>query len=986
MVRRLVLAYLLALPVYVVTAAWLTAGDHDYTLTVRLATSVASVIQVFADTGHGFSEQQSYELGLVADNQPHDYAMKIPGGAYAMFRIDPGLVAARYTLYSVRIDDPRGAPVARPSLSEFRPLVHLNVVERTDDHLTMDTPPDPVDPQILWIPNPALSLGGRTHPWRIAGATLLLATIGMFGVVSLVARWCGGASVWIVRVTSAAGAAAARSPRAAVTVAAVTGVLLSAYPLLFVGRSLFSPNNGRTWMLYENVPFTPGNADLETEDTRRSDIATGTWVFLPYAVIQRDALSHGEFPLWNRANAGGRPLWGQGQTFLFDPLHWLTLIARDAGWGLDLKFLAHRLVFAIGVGLLALVITGSWLPSAIVAASVPFLGLYTFRFNHPQPFALTYAPWVMLGWLRIASSEPRAQARGAALLAAATTLMLYACPPKEAVVSLLAACAAGAAIAVMTPGSWRSRAARLMWAAAAGAAATLATAPDWLVFADTLRQSETAYDNPPAVFGTARDAVALFLGPVTTAEVLAGYSALALVGLMAALSAPLRAWSRRAVAASGVCAAVLLAIAFGVIPARLLTHVPLVARIEHVHDICLTAAAPLVLVVVAFGIDALLAGGWLANGLIAAACAVTGCAVTLVARRLAPPGAFGPLAAVTVLSAAAALPLILARARQDPVSPIRLFAAGLALLVVFLPGGLHLGTPLASLNTMLFQPRPRVDYTRHAPVVDEIRAGAEPGRVVGLDWILFPGSQGIYGVEGVNGVDALQLPRYERLADAAGLWRGWFYFVRATSDNVARASKFLDLMNVRHMLLEPGQTVPGVAQAHVPAGDRLAIGDRPSAWPRAFFVDAVSTHTSLAAFIAALNASNGPFASVEAGDARAASLTRGLGATWHAAVPADGYVLTTNTTTFHVKTPSPGVAVLTESYLDHDFIVTLNGAPAPYFRVNHAFKAVAIPSSGDWTVRMEYRPRYWRVSLLMGLAGVLGIGGLALRAKRIPHP
>ena len=58
-----------------------------------------------------------------------------------------------------------------------------------------------------------------------------------------------------------------------------------------------------------------------------------------------------EVPLWNRFNGTGRALWGQGQTFFGDPLHWLTFL--DADWGQDLKFVAHRFVFAAGVGLVA---------------------------------------------------------------------------------------------------------------------------------------------------------------------------------------------------------------------------------------------------------------------------------------------------------------------------------------------------------------------------------------------------------------------------------------------------------------------------------------------------------------------------------------------------------------------------------------------------------------------------------------------------------
>src|SRR6187431_1246084 len=54
------------------------------------------------------------------------------------------------------------------------------------------------------------------------------------------------------------------------------------------------------------------------------------------------------------------------------------------------------------------------------------------------------------------------------------------------------------------------------------------------------------------------------------------------------------------------------------------------------------------------------------------------------------------------------------------------------------------------------------------------------------------------------------------------------------------------------------------------------------------------------------------------------------------------------------------------------FIVSVNGRPSRYFRVNHAFKGVVIPSAGDWEVVFEYPPARWRVSWI--LAGVAVVG------------
>jgi hypothetical protein len=91
---------------------------------------------------------------------------------------------------------------------------------------------------------------------------------------------------------------------------------------------------------------------------------------------------------------------------------------------------------------------------------------------------------------------------------------------------------------------------------------------------------------------------------------------------------------------------------------------------------------------------------------------------------------------------------------------------------------------------------------------------------------------------------------------------------------------------------------------------------------------------------------------------------------------------TVNTTSFVVRASGPGIAVLDEAFLPQDFRATLNGRRVPYFRVNHAFKAVVIPSLGDWVVRFEYRPQYWDLSVMMAVVGLLLLTGLAVSGGR----
>ena len=106
------------------------------------------------------------------------------------------------------------------------------------------------------------------------------------------------------------------------------------YPVLFLGRSFVAPNNGGSPQLYDSPPFAAGSIDMEIEDVRGSDTAATLYEFVPYSHVQRDALALGEVPLWNRHNAAGRPLWGQGMSLLLDPLHWLTLCCAGSVVGM----------------------------------------------------------------------------------------------------------------------------------------------------------------------------------------------------------------------------------------------------------------------------------------------------------------------------------------------------------------------------------------------------------------------------------------------------------------------------------------------------------------------------------------------------------------------------------------------------------------------------------------------------------------------------
>ena len=217
---------------------------------------------------------------------------------------------------------------------------------------------------------------------------------------------------------------------------------------------------------------------------------------------------------------------------------------------MDLKIIGHRITFAAGIGLAAFAATGLLAASAVTTASAPFAGLYLFRFNNPAAFAVTYAPWVLLAFMRLARApDARGRARAAIVLAIAVSVLLLGSTPKEGLAMLGALSVVGGLLIVIESGSWRERGGRLGWALVAGIGSLLLTAPHWLVFLHTLKESITAISRPYALAGGPAHAAALFVGPLTHGSLLPGIDVLALVTVIAALSAPVRTGP----AARGVC-------------------------------------------------------------------------------------------------------------------------------------------------------------------------------------------------------------------------------------------------------------------------------------------------------------------------------------------------------------------------------------------------------------------------------------------------
>ena len=85
-----------------------------------------------------------------------------------------------------------------------------------------------------------------------------------------------------------------------------------------------------------------------------------------------------------------------------------------------------------------------------------------------------------------------------------------------------------------------------------------------------------------------------------------------------------------------------------------------------------------------------------------------------------------------------------------------------------------------------------------------------------------------------------------------------------------------------------------------------------------------------------------------------------------------------NSVRLEANVGSPGVLVLTDTYAP-GWSATVNDRPAPVLRINGVFRGVCIPAAGKYRVTMTYQPPFWRLSLALAAAGLLGWAGFVAR-------
>ena len=966
-----------------------TPSPYFFEVTLRASTDGVAQLFYDPDGGDDAREANSARVDLSA-LETITYRFPLPEGSYKGFRFDPidrqGTVAfSRVRI--VRVSS-RGGPdqiVSTIPVSRFRAAQHVSSLNANGEESQLVTTENARDPILMVSLDAPLRLERDKFPewleWgRAVARTALLIGVIVWLIVALLARaQPSAARGWNRMIEWADG-----HHVQAIALMAIFAAVLSCYPVVFFGKSFVSPDNG-VLLLYEKYPTLPGYETTVLENARRADVGAMMWELLPYSVVENRAiLSDGELPLWNRFNSAGVTLLGQGLSMLGDPLHVGVILAGGASWAWDIKFVVAKALFALGLGLTVFACTGHLPASLILTFSSVYIGFFAFRFNHPAFFSLAYAPWILYCWvhvIRAPSHSPASQVRWLCGLVFANWMVMNSGTAKEAYMLLVSLNLTGALVFLIEKEELRfklHKGARLLFAQIAF---VMISAPVWVTFLEGIRESWSSYGEPAAT----QISPALFIGlfddifyrQLIPAEAIHAPSAnfLILAGLLWTVIGFRQLSADSVFLGMAVSAVIALAMVFGVVPAFVITKVPFLRNVIHIHNTFSVVAIVYLVVLAGFGVKSWFGHVASAQWPIYTAFTVMILGILLIlyldSAQAAILSAFFVKYVAALVIAVVAFPVLIGRLGQRRAAPQLLVVLVATFIALHWRHGMYLATKF---DDHVMNPQVRVDLQPQSPAIQSLlRDSRLPFRTVGFDDNLYAGYNAALGVESMYGCDALINPFYRDLMKAVPIeWR-WDWGVIVRKNNLRALKPFYDFLNVGRYLAYPsGATVelPGLT---LEGRYDLDIYRSDTVWPRAFFTNRLATYKSAPELVAMILRRRGrPIAAVQDSVlARHPSLQDLITTRPRSVVAATNYQLTNNTTTFTVTAPERGVVALTEAYSEGDFSVTLNGKPATVFRVNHAFKGVEIDAPGTYTVRFEYWPQTLSSSLLASGVGLL---------------
>ena len=965
-----------------------------YSLAIKMQSDAAGRARLSWARIDGDADAESASARVTTGEQTLVFAL--PDARLQAFRLSPLDRQGNVRIEGATLTGPDGEIVHTFPAEAFSPVTPATVLKIEDGAVVLAGEPGG---GLRFASAKPLRLGRRWVPFDAAGAARQFAIAAIATMLALAAAglFPAGARGRFAGALARLRDNQARWPGTTLLASALLATCLSCHPVIFGGKSFVSPENGAT-CLYDDFPTLPLSEAEGRGHTRGVDVGAVMWAHIPYSMIQHRAIFRDhELPIWNRYTQCGSPLLGQGLSMIGDPLHWIPIAANGAAWAWDLKYCLARLLFALGTGFLVRAATGRLWLAVLLTISASFLGFFSYRFNHPALFSLCYAPWILLCWVRAARTPDRVWPWAIAL-ALANFWELNSGTAKESAMLIAGLNFTGALAVALGDQPFWNRIARLCVMGWGCVLFLLLSAPIWLLFLDTLHHAWTNYASakayqiqPSLAIGLFDD---LFYRQTTVNEMHFNPSAnfLVLLGCIWALT------DFRRLARDGVFIAIFTgaalnaAVVFGVVPPGLIARLPFIGNIQHVDNTFSCVLIIHLLAIAGFGLrslwDRAARGTWTSNVMIATLLLTTLAAAFLgytqaahrSGRSLLDAGEtmrfsmFFLASSIALYAGVLLMPWFVRSLRARP-SFGAVLGAGLCLFLFHFRHGMWMGTKF---GYYVMNPANRTNLAAPSPSIADLQSLLEkdtaPARVAGLGGVLVPGFNAVFGFEHFAGADALVNPWQRQLAERLGsnpIW-DWRWVLSREEFPAARAMG--DLWNIRWYLGTPGEQprdVPGLQ--HVRTLD-LDLYTSPTVWPRAFFSDRLIECASLDNFIALLaDSDTAPFAAYVP-PKPIDRLPVGKDAlAGRQITPARAYQHTSNTTTFTIDAPEPGVAVLGESYERENWRVTMDGRRVDYFRVNQAFLGVRLKEPGLHTLQFKYWPRFLTPGLWLALTGVAGL-------------
>jgi hypothetical protein len=764
-------------------------------------------------------------------------------------------------------------------------------------------------------------------------------------------------------------------PLISITLIALFSTLLSCYPLLF-GKSLNYAAG--LPMLYETVGWFPGyQFEGIYESFRGSDVAAHSWDWAPKSkLVYQSIFNDNEFPFWNRYAGAGLPLWGQGCYMVGDPLHWITIIFKGSAIAWDIKFFLSKFIFTLGIGFLAYQITRKIMLSTLMALIAPFIGHYTFAFNHPTYFCLTYIPWLIIQWIRFSDIIKSNAIPGYIkllaeifLLVMASWLSINSGNTKESSILFGLILVWGIVITFCSfktkpPLFWR-----ILILVYLIITILLCLSPYILIFLTSLHHAATSYDllsnNPyrtsfflaffdPLIFQKANHG---FVGPSVNLAIL----------FLFISSLNKKNFSNLLYLISFISFLISYCFAFGLIPDILIFVLPLIGRVQHTG---ITFAIPMIIfsfIIAIFG-----AKTFERKKIIVYICRflyfLLSSILIIYFLSYQPNERYANLIYLFFLAASILIYILklesffIKHTKNRKMQISSLFFSFLLFFV--LKNGLHFFTGIRSFDSYTINPNVRLNTEANSKSINFIKGSLEtyksPYRVIGSDLVLIPGVNYHFQLETIGSAEALKNPYLEKFFTVNHIEPepGWGWFRKYTygkPDNYIE--KIYDMLGVRYVLATPGKLQEN--KSRVFSAD-LDVYERPNVWPRAFFISQYLPIKKDDDLPEIIKKEDGIFVAILTNDANKNHLKNN---NFKDIIPAAHYVMTSNKTCFAVEASSAGIVVLGEGYYPDDFQLKVNGIPTKYFRVNLWQKAFIVKKPGNYNACYEYIPS----SLIMSL-------------------